>query len=211
MLDPRLMGSAWAGHEHFAEWLVKELDPKITVDIGTHKGFSAYALAKENKGDVYTIDTMDFGAKDVIDELLGKDRVKFIYGFSQAVGMDWTGGSVDILHIDGGHEEDQIRLDLEMWSKHLSTNGVILMHDILNPMFYAVCRAFLSMRLTNAEGQNIETYKRVFFRSQGLGVVTINRPIIEKIDSVFGLNNATTADVLLLIHNFVIQAMEFNK
>lgn len=211
-MDPRINRSAWRGHEYFADWLVKEIDPKITVEIGTHRGFSAWALAKSNNGKVYTIDINDFKAQDVLDELLGKDKVKCIIGESSEISETWTEGSIDILHIDGDHSERGVTTDLTMWSRYLSLNGVILMHDVLNPMFYSAFSAFNKMHLsTLSTGYMIETHKRVLLGSQGLGIVTIDGLLVEKIDSTFGPNNVITSTALIEIHNFVLKAMELSK
>ena len=33
-------GSSWIGHVPFGSWLITELNPKVFVELGTHKGMS---------------------------------------------------------------------------------------------------------------------------------------------------------------------------
>ena len=48
--------SRWSGHHDFAVWLVKEMKPRITVDLGIYHGFSTFSFALPGLGEVYGID-----------------------------------------------------------------------------------------------------------------------------------------------------------
>ena len=53
--------SAWGdgnvqGHVLFVDWLINEMQPKVTVDLGIDYGYSLIALAHNNPGKVYGID-----------------------------------------------------------------------------------------------------------------------------------------------------------
>jgi len=47
--------SAWTGHYDFAQWLVEELKPTVTVDLGVDYGYSLFALAMPEIGKVYGV------------------------------------------------------------------------------------------------------------------------------------------------------------
>ena len=40
---------SWAGHLHFAYWLIKEINPKIFVELGTHSGNSYFSFCQSIK------------------------------------------------------------------------------------------------------------------------------------------------------------------
>lgn len=131
--------SAWKGLEGFAHWLVLTLNPKITVELGTDYGYSAIELARYNKGIVYTVDWFKgdehTGFRDTeakvrqnLDEsgILGVQLIK--HDFHSAA-ESWTRGVIDLLHIDGRHNYEDVRQDFNDWIRHVRSGGVILLHD----------------------------------------------------------------------------------
>lgn len=184
-----ILSSAWLGHRGFAEWLVTYLQPKVVVDLGVDLGFSTFSFAMPRIGHVYGIDTFegdDFTGKtdgsnynyvlSKREKLFMNDNVTFIKGYFDDVAKTWD-KKIDILHIDGSHHYEDVKRDFETWSKFLSDDGVILLHDTcvesLNGNEYGVKKFF----------DEIDLPKFTFRHSFGLGVVSKNKSLIDYIQN----------------------------
>lgn len=108
------------------------------------------------------------------------DNVFFIKGYFDDVSKTWD-KKIDILHIDGDHRYECVKNDFETWSKFLSDDGVILLHDTcveeLNDIKYGVKKFF----------EEIDLPKCTFTHCFGLGVVSKNNQLIEIIKRTFNL------------------------
>lgn len=178
--------SAWKGHRAFAEWLVSMLKPSLIVELGVDYGYSSFVFAKaliDNKlessrvigvdlfqGDVYTSyrNTYDSVVKGIEEHdlpitLVKKDFSEYSKEFSE---------KCDILHIDGLHTYEAVKNDYKNWSKHVSENGVILLHDIYMRSF-GVIDFFRELRY--------DGYKLYFIHSAGLGILTKNKELAKEI------------------------------
>ena len=117
------------------------------VEIGSWKGRStvvlARALASRGGGVVHAIDPHQGGLEhtpgaDTFDEFVGNVKRKGVAhlvrahrasslevarGWSEPAGMVW---------VDGSHEYEDVRADLEAWLPHLVSGGVLAMHDTTN-------------------------------------------------------------------------------
>ncbi len=184
----------WSGHRTFAEWLVSYLKPKVIVDLGVDWGFSTFSFAMPRIGHVYGVDTFegdDFTGKtggynyDYVlskrEKLFMDDNVTFIKGYFDDVAKTWD-KRIDILHIDGDHKYESIKNDFDTWSKFLSDDGVILMHDTCVESYsgneYGVKKFF----------EEIDLPKCTFTHTFGLGVISRNKQLIELIQNNFDLS-----------------------
>jgi predicted O-methyltransferase YrrM len=168
--------SRWSGHHDFAVWLVNEIKPKVTVDLGVYHGFSTFSFASLGIGMVYAID--NFNIKGSFREFsrhwehLQLPNIVLVPKNIQDV--QWK-QQIDILHIDGDHNE--ARRDFDKYSKYVN-GGCILIHDILNEAFEEPRKVFK---------EELENYHEVLFGdSLGLGVLTKNKKLQEKIIKAFG-------------------------
>jgi len=137
----------WAGHKNFAYDLVRNIKPKIVVELGTHYGTSFFSFCqavKDEKMDceLNAIDTWkgdkhaDFYGEEVFekvneirDDCYGDLRINLIRKtFDEAVG-DFKEESIDILHIDGLHTYEAVKHDFENWLGKMKNSGVVLFHD----------------------------------------------------------------------------------
>ena len=186
--------TAWSGHRNFAEWLVKFLNPKVIVDLGVDYGFSTFSFAIPRIGHVYGIDNFigdDFVGEDTErykydfvsmkrEKLHLQDTITFIEGTFDEVAETWD-KKIDILHIDGSHHYEDVKKDFETWSKFVSDDGVILMHDTCVENFlgneYGVKKFF----------EELDVPKFTFEHSFGLGVVSKNPAIINEIKNNLGI------------------------
>jgi predicted O-methyltransferase YrrM len=129
------ISSAWKGHERFAQWLVRQMRPKVIVELGCDYGFSTIALAQPGIGTVYGVDRFDgprrgnvFDACRANIAASGVDNIELIKADFRILADSWS-RPIDLLHIDGNHTYDDVRRDFEQWSRHVRDGGVILLHD----------------------------------------------------------------------------------
>lgn len=179
--------SAWLGHRDFAIWLVKQLNPKVTVDLGVDYGHSTFMLAAPDIGKVYGVDCFDgdehAGFRNTYDyvnhikNLYKFDNTTFIKGYFDKVAETWT-QQIDILHIDGLHTYDAVKYDYATWCKFLKDDSVILFHDVES--FKDTVGKFFN---------ELDLYKCQFDHSAGLGVASKNPDIIKLIATTFNLKN----------------------
>lgn len=119
--------------------------PGCIVEIGSYQGKSTIMLAsaaKEHHRKVYAIDPhaeFDNG----VDHYGASDRVKFLdnvvrSGFadtiipvglpSGVVAPGWV-ERIGLLFIDGAHEYEAVKADIEHWVHHVASGGYIAFHD----------------------------------------------------------------------------------
>lgn len=143
----RLVNSAWLGHIPFAFWLARVMQPRVVVELGTHHGASFCAFCQqvaknETPGLCYAIDTWQGDDQaGFYDETVYENLAGFVAGkypahahlvrstFDDAQPL-FDDASIDILHIDGYHTRDVMLHDFETWLPKVSTQGVVIMHDI---------------------------------------------------------------------------------
>lgn len=178
--------SAWGdgnitGHVLFVDWLINEMQPRVTVDLGVDYGYSLLALAHSNPGKVYGVDGFEgdewTGVRDTYSYVdnnvkrLGLTNVSLIRGFFDDVHHTWN-TPIDILHIDGFHSYEAVKNDYEKWSKFVVDSGVIMFHDTnSHDTRFGVKQFFNELDMPKFE----------FMEFQGLGIVSKDANLIEKI------------------------------
>lgn len=141
-----VVDSAWLGHASFAAWLIEQMRPRSVVELGTHQGFSYFAMCEfaQRLGLDTTFSAVDtwqgdehagFYSSDVF-EAVSRWNERFVPG-STLMRMTFAearGGiddeSVDLLHIDGRHRYEDVVQDFDLYARTLSDRGVVLFHDI---------------------------------------------------------------------------------
>jgi predicted O-methyltransferase YrrM len=126
--------------------------PPIVVNIGAGAGTSGLAFI-ESRDDIYmyTVDISQGGPLGGLDseknsfEAAGvENRGNFtrILGASHDVAQKWKKiaihPKVDIVFVDDGHMEDDVRGDIEGWLPLIREGGVILFHDYTSERWPAV-------------------------------------------------------------------------
>jgi hypothetical protein len=149
-LGPRIqryLGDSWSMHLPFGYDLMRELAPKIFVELGVKQGESYFSFcqsAAENKVNVrcYGVDSWrgDIQTGNLDPEMQHEvaeynwqyssfSELKTML-FAEALG-DFRDATIDLLHIDGTHTYDDVKTDFESWLPKLSPNGIILFHDVM--------------------------------------------------------------------------------
>ena len=178
--------SAWGdgnihGHVLFVDWLIEEMKPKVTVDLGIDYGYSLIAFAHNNPGKVYGIDGFEgdiwTGSRNTYNQVtnhvrnLQLNNVTLIKGYFDDVVETWD-TPIDILHIDGFHSYEAVKNDYEKWSGFVPNSGVILFHDTdSHDDRFGVKKFF----------QELDMPKHELSGFQGLGIVTKNKRLMKKI------------------------------
>ena len=180
MIDINTLASAWTGHRQFANWLVQSLKPEIIVDLGIDYGYSMFSLAESNIGQVYGIDNfkgdihtgIHNDAYDTVIKVINENQytnINIVMGDFNDVAAIWD-KPIDILHIDGLHTYEAVTNDIHNWSKFLrNENSVIIMHD--TESFPEVKQCF----------DELQIHKFNFKHSAGLGVLSLNKNIIDNV------------------------------
>lgn len=114
-----------------------EVPIKRGIEIGLGWGVSAYTfLESHESASLLTIDIQeDLEAKDILKSMFTK-RFSFLNrpkGIEESLYSD----NVQWLYIDGGHEYDEVKRDIEDFEACLQSGGVIMFddYDNKNPMY----------------------------------------------------------------------------
>ncbi len=139
--------SAWLDHGAFAFWLIETVKPRSFVELGTHGGYSYFAMCQTVKAlrlptRCYAVDTWQgdehagFYGEDIYRRVNDHNERHYA-SFSRLVRctfaealQQFTDGSIDLLHIDGRHFYEDVKEDYESWLPKLSDRAVVIFHDI---------------------------------------------------------------------------------
>jgi len=159
------------GSDH--PWLldaVRELDPKVIVEVGVWKGASTLHMAEEMwrlgiPGVVLAVDTFQGSAEHWLGEhkvpmrdgkpslyetfienvrLMGLEEWIVplpIDSINAAMVLTGLGVSVDMIHLDAAHDAMSVSMDLQAWWPLLRSGGVLIGDDY-DPAFPGVVMAF---------------------------------------------------------------------
>lgn len=171
---------SWLGHIPFAAWLIEVARPRVFVELGSYSGTSYFSfcqavLACEAETKCIAIDTWEgddhtggYG-ESVYQEFVGYNDANF-KEFSTYLRMrfeeanpSFQDGSIDLLHIDGLHTYDAVKLDFETWLPKMSSRGVILFHDTaveregfgVNTFWSEVCVTYPSFNFSHSNGLGV--------------------------------------------------------
>jgi len=143
----RYFGDHWSMHLPFAYELMRELAPRVFVELGVWKGESYFTFcqsAAENKVNVKCFG-VDSWLGDIhmgqFDPELGREVADYNWRYSSFSELmaktfiealqHFPDGAIDLLHIDGAHTYRDVKSDFESWRPKLSPNAVVLFHDVI--------------------------------------------------------------------------------
>ena len=137
----------WVHHIPFAFYIISALKSKIIVELGVNNGnsFNAFCECVDElklKTNCIGVDFWDENnpeslcKKNNFNELLSYQTIQYpqiaslIFEDFNKVAADFT-SKIDLLHLNGSQNIEAIQNDFESWSPHLTSNGVVLIHNIL--------------------------------------------------------------------------------
>ena len=187
--------STWVQHAPFAFFLIEAVKPRSYVELGSHNGYSYFAVCQAVK--TYDLHTRCFA----VDTWQGDEHAGFydtsVFGtvesyqaanyaafselkrmtFDEAL-LHFEDGSIDILHIDGRHFYEDVRHDFLSWLPKLSDSGIVLIHDTqVRDKGFGVYRLWAEI---------VSTYPTFeFHHGHGLGVVAIGQNIPDGLKELF--------------------------
>ena len=146
----------------FLARLVDHLGPHTVLEVGTYRGRSALAIASAlpSGAMLYCVDLWEDIVQDAINidgvaaleafrstinDLGFRDRIAISKGDSLRIADLWT-AQLDLVHLDGLHDSDEVLDDIKAWSRRLKDSGVIVGHDWNNP------RVSEAVELANGQG-----------------------------------------------------------
>lgn len=172
-------------HLPFVAWLIREVSPKVFVELGTYSGNSYFSICQSVveaglSAKCYAIDSWQGGENtrgfsDQIFATVQAHNEEHYAKFSQLLRLSFddavshfTDESVDLLHIDGLHTYDAVARDFEAWLPKLTSGAVVMFHDtnVFEPNFGV---RKLWEELQTRYPNNLE-----FVHSNGLGVLQLN-------------------------------------
>lgn len=192
-----LVPSAWHEHAPFMFWLIDALRPDTYVELGSHNGFSYFAVCEAVarlglstrcaavdswEGDEHA----GFYSDEVyasVSEINDRDYASFSRlirsYFSDAV-AEFPDASIELLHIDGRHRYEDALEDFETYLPKLAPTAVVLFHDT-----FEFDRGFGVHRLwADLAARHPETSFQ-FEHGHGLGVLGIGPDLPEAVTQFF--------------------------
>ena len=199
--------NSWHGHIPFAFWLVKKLKPSVFVELGVRKGDSYCAFCQAVQ--LFSLNTACYGVDtweddDVVLEELSYQEYSAYHDeqyasfsriirntFDDALGS-FADGSVDLLHINGRHDYEEVKHNFEAWLPKLSTRAVVLFHDInVREKEFGVWKLFLELT------QQYLGRTFSFIHSDGLGLLIVGEKVPDCIQHLCQLEDKDATYVRL--------------
>lgn len=123
--------------------IVKAVNPKRILEMGTESGCSYYHIAQVHKGELVGVDCWcplegypyhaeHLGTFKKMHKALDNPKFTYRKGFFEDV-LPTLKGKYDIILYDGGHVKGQTQKDYELLLPLLAENGLVLVHDIMTP------------------------------------------------------------------------------
>ena len=139
---------AWSKHVPFAYELVRDLNPRIIVELGTHRGESYFSMCQSVKDHVlptvcYAVDTWKgdehagiYGNEIFLEvNQINEDNFSnfsyLVRSTFEDAAKNFSDDSIDLLHIDGFHTYDAVKSDFDGWIAKVAPSGIVLFHDIM--------------------------------------------------------------------------------
>ena len=151
---------------------VRDLDPKVVVEIGTKNGGTLMIWNEVTKAQTISIDLIDgihggvnkektINRNNNFKELYG-DRCSFIEGNSHnqstidVLIKSLNGELIDFLFIDGDHTYEGVKQDFKMYKHLVKSGGWIVFHDINDTEKHRKRNVFVGKFWGELKGKKIE-------------------------------------------------------
>ena len=150
----------WFHHGAQVLALLEQHRPRVIVELGTHLGASAIAIARVVRtwgGMVYCVDTWSGVphvhaagkpplrifecATNLVAAGVGAS-VRLIPATTALAAKRWAGPLIDVLYVDADHTYEGCVADLVTWTPHVRAGGLLLGDDYAHPGYPGVRRAW---------------------------------------------------------------------
>lgn len=139
----------WASGELLDFLADKAGRSRVSVEIGTYEGKSAFTMAKFTPGVVYCVDSWTRDIEDALQEGMIPSIAAYHHFIEYAIqfgylgtkifpiacpsNLAWRmfedGPKIDLLYIDGWHTYPAPLEDITLWSPFMSSNGIVCGDD----------------------------------------------------------------------------------
>ena len=107
--------------------------PGTIVELGTQWGKSISYILHDTDKDVVCVDWWQDDSEfqmftDLLQENHWESRVEMVRQSTQDAAKSWT-RPIGLLHIDAGHDYENVLADYTLWSPHIVPGGAIAFHD----------------------------------------------------------------------------------
>jgi len=171
----------WAGHKYFIYDFIRNIQPKIIVELGTHRGTSFFSMCQSVKDSklkikLFAVDSWrgekhsgryDHRVYEEVRTIIKKcyptlDISLMKTTFDRAKSF-FRGQSIDMLHIDGLHTYEAVKHDFNNWYAKVKKDGCIIFHDVTERkkdfgvyrLWEEVRKEFISIEFTHSHGLGI--------------------------------------------------------
>jgi len=183
--------SPWSGHRNFIYDFICYFKPKIIAELGSYYGCSSFAIAQAIKdkklncvfngidtwkGDSFTQNDYSqniyLAFKEIRDKCYSSSYLNMLrMTFDEASNL-FDNNSIDLLHIDGSHNYEDVKHDFETWISKVEKNGIILFHDISSDKMFG---EIMGSHYFWEEIKEKYKYTFEFDFSYGLGIIFLSK------------------------------------
>lgn len=181
------LGGAWSGHKYFGYDLVRNLKPRLVVELGVHLGCSIFSFSqavkdgklstqtdgidtwKGDQNSGYYSDVIFKRVHEIKNSCYPNLKINFVKTTFNKACKKYPEKSIDILHIDGLHTYKAVKHDFDNWVGKVKNDGIILLHDISVKQGGVGNHKFGVYKLWEEIKKKYQTLE--FTHSYGLGVV----------------------------------------
>jgi exonuclease VII small subunit len=199
----RLASTAWAAHVPFAMFMVDILRPRTIVELGVYSGVSYCAFCQAVKElnlntRCFGIDTWQGDANsgpygpEILSDLreyhdpLYENFSSLIQSTFDDALSQFENNTIDLLHIDGFHSYESVKHDFEVWLPKMSSQGVVLFHDInVRDPGFGVWKLWEEIKLRYPHFE--------FVHEHGLGVIATGTPVPDGLRELLELSEIEAA------------------
>ncbi len=185
----------WTGHIFFGYDLIRNIRPKVIVELGTYKGTSLFSFSQavldgKLRSKIYAIDCWEgedhtgrYGSdilknvRYISNNIYKKINISLVKKYFDDAVLSFKDNSIDLLHIDGMHTYEAVKNDYLKWSPKVKDDGVIMLHDI-----DVLSRGFGVHKLWKEIKEKQNTIS--FHHSEGLGLIIRNKSIFNKLKKI---------------------------